>query len=179
MYCWNCGKKLADDMIFCPYCGIAINSKPIPRPRQPRPQQPVGGDNSPAAQTTLSPAEPPQDDAEQAQYVIDEKNKNIFAKDGLALGIIGIVLALIAFFLKLAVNIVTKSDSFVGQTLIPLTYLSIAIIWIGFACILAGIALGVMGIVFSKKRGSLPMSIVATALSGVSLIPWMFFWIIL
>lgn len=40
MYCYNCGKEIAETVKFCPYCG-AEQKQPQQSPQWQQPQQPV------------------------------------------------------------------------------------------------------------------------------------------
>lgn len=39
MYCWNCGKEMEDDQLFCPHC--AMKQAGIPEPKPPRKKLPL------------------------------------------------------------------------------------------------------------------------------------------
>ena len=40
MYCYNCGKEIAETVKFCPYCG-AEQKRPQQSPQWQQPEQPV------------------------------------------------------------------------------------------------------------------------------------------
>ena len=48
MYCYNCGKEIAETVKFCPYCG-AEQKQPQQSPQWQQPQQPAQWQNPPAA----------------------------------------------------------------------------------------------------------------------------------
>mgnify|MGYP000118756494 CR=1 FL=1 len=48
MYCYNCGKEIAETVKFCPYCG-AGQKQPQQSPQWQPPQQPVQQQPAPAA----------------------------------------------------------------------------------------------------------------------------------
>lgn len=48
MYCYNCGKEIAETVKFCPYCG-AEQKQPQQSPQWQQPQQPTQWQNPPAA----------------------------------------------------------------------------------------------------------------------------------
>ena len=41
MYCWNCGKEMDDDLIFCPHCAMKQAGVPEPKPRRKIPVLPI------------------------------------------------------------------------------------------------------------------------------------------
>lgn len=51
MYCYNCGKEIAETVKFCPYCG-AEQKQPQQSPQWQQPRQPI-------QQATRPMAEPP------------------------------------------------------------------------------------------------------------------------
>ncbi len=167
MYCPNCGKELADGTLYCPFCGTAVNAPPRPRQSDSDRYNHFGSD---------AYAPPPQPDsdrysAQQPQYVNGEQ-KNVFAKVGLILGIVGAALAWTAYFIALGVVYGASSAT---NTLVALAYVAVAIRWIGFAFLIAGLSLSIPGVVLAKQRGSLGMAIAGLVVSGVSLILWIFF----
>ena len=41
MYCWNCGKEMDDDLIFCPHCAMKQAGVPEEKPRRKLPFLPI------------------------------------------------------------------------------------------------------------------------------------------
>ena len=41
MYCWNCGKEMDDDLLFCPHCAMKQAGIPEPKPKRKLPLLPV------------------------------------------------------------------------------------------------------------------------------------------
>lgn len=41
MYCWNCGKEMEDDLIFCPHCAMKQAGIPEPKPKRKIPVLPM------------------------------------------------------------------------------------------------------------------------------------------
>ena len=41
MYCWNCGKEMDDDLLFCPHCAIKQAGIPEPKPKRKLPLLPI------------------------------------------------------------------------------------------------------------------------------------------
>lgn len=49
MYCYNCGKEIAETVKFCPYCGAEQKQPQQQDTRWQAPQQPTQWQNPPAA----------------------------------------------------------------------------------------------------------------------------------
>ena len=41
MYCWNCGKEMEDDLLFCPHCAMKQAGIPEPKPKRKIPVLPI------------------------------------------------------------------------------------------------------------------------------------------
>lgn len=41
MYCWNCGKEMDDDLLFCPHCAMKQAGIPEPKPKRKVPVLPI------------------------------------------------------------------------------------------------------------------------------------------
>ena len=41
MFCWNCGKEMADDLLFCPHCAMKQAGIPEPKPKRRVPVRPL------------------------------------------------------------------------------------------------------------------------------------------
>lgn len=41
MYCWNCGKEMEDDLLFCPHCAMKQAGIPEPKPKRKNPVFPI------------------------------------------------------------------------------------------------------------------------------------------
>ena len=41
MYCWNCGKEMDDELLFCPHCAMKQAGIPEPKPQRKIPVRPL------------------------------------------------------------------------------------------------------------------------------------------
>lgn len=41
MFCWNCGKEMEDDLLFCPHCAMKQAGIPEPKPKRKVPVRPL------------------------------------------------------------------------------------------------------------------------------------------
>ena len=41
MFCWNCGKEMDDDLLFCPHCAMKQAGIPEPKPKRKVPVRPL------------------------------------------------------------------------------------------------------------------------------------------
>ena len=41
MYCWNCGKEMDDELVFCPHCAMKQAGIPEPKPKRKLPLLPI------------------------------------------------------------------------------------------------------------------------------------------